>query len=77
MEPESTVTEMEARLMIDESGEYRDALIALLEGARHHVDVTINQGLPADSFETTSKLKQGLEAAEQTVRQYWSRFHAS
>jgi type III secretion system YseE family protein len=71
----ATVLDMEARLLADSSGAYRDQLVRHLADERASLRRQMDAGLPPAEYEQANQLVAAVEAASKVVQTLWKTAH--
>ncbi len=66
---------LEERLAADAGGAERDRLVARLRGLRQVVSRDMDRGLPPEAFRRAAVIRDGCDAALETVPRLWAMLH--
>ena len=66
---------LEERLALDVDGAERDRLVARLRKLRQTVGRQMDRGLPPEQFRRAAVIRDGCDAAMETVPRLWAMLH--
>ena len=68
---------IQQRLMDDDRGMEKDALLQTLGDAAHGIKRQLDAGVTPSEFARLDQVRRGLEAAAEVVMQVWRQYHSA